>query len=131
MLRAKILKADNIRIDTCKKWDEYSKKESYWNARNQKHHTYINNPFQQLIRRLKIAEERINELKDRVIETSQIKSFPNVRGKKMNQKITKPSIQVLWKNVKGVTYTINITGILEGRKEKKHKGGKILQVLRK
>lgn len=47
-LRAKILKADNTRIDTCKKWDEYSKKESYWNARNKKHHTYINNPFQQL-----------------------------------------------------------------------------------
>lgn len=86
MLRAKILKADNIRIDTCKKWDEYSKKESYWNARNQKHHTYINNPFQQLIRRLKIAEERINELKDRVIETFQIKNFPNVRGKKWTKK---------------------------------------------
>ena len=34
--------------------------------------TYINNPFEQLIRRLKTPEERINELKDRLIETSQI-----------------------------------------------------------
>ena len=38
MLRAQILKADNTRINACKKWDEYSKKESYRNARNQKHH---------------------------------------------------------------------------------------------
>jgi len=33
--------------------------------------------------------------------------------------------------LKGVNYTFNITGIPEGRKEKKHKGGKILQVLKK
>ena len=50
------------------------------------------------IRRLKIAEERINELKDRLIETSQIEMQEGKNELKKNK--TKQSIQVLWKNVK-------------------------------
>ena len=72
VLRALVERVENIEehMNNVTRQTEALGKNQQRNARSQKHHQRMKNTWDELIRRLKAAKERISELGDRSIEIS-------------------------------------------------------------